>query len=155
MRHGFSRRPLPRKGGPGTRFPKKNTPRILPWRDIFFETGLGLNFARTSEDESWTDDYSYGYPITVDNKWSTTTLGLTIPLNIVWGVKINDMLAIKPYTGFYLRVNVMSKNKYKTEVGIPSDMINDMRDYGYSQSDIDDAVSEESILSEKNDELPF
>ena len=108
---------------------------------IFFETGLGLNFARTSEDESWTDDYSYGYPITVDNKWSTTTLGLTIPLNIVWGVKINDMLAIKPYTGFYLRVNVMSKNKYKTEVGIPSDMINDMRDYGYSQSDIDDAVS--------------
>ena len=38
-------------------------------------------------------------------------MGLTIPVNLVYGVRVNDNLAIKPYTGFYVRVNLMGKEK--------------------------------------------
>ena len=108
---------------------------------IFFETGLGLNFARESESES--EDFQFGpYETTQEDKWSTNTLGLTIPLNFVYGVKINDMLAIKPYTGFYLRVNVMSKNKHKREIGIPSEAISDMQDWGWTQEEIDEEIAD-------------
>lgn len=110
---------------------------------IFFETGLGLNFARYGESESESTDI-YGYTISAENKWSTTTLGLTIPLNVVYGVQINDKLAIKPFTGFYLRVNLMSKSTDKMEVGIPSELTsyvdpNDYEwDYDYNNFDKDD-----------------
>lgn len=97
---------------------------------IFFETGLGLNFARRSESKSYSEDV-YGYTIGAETKTSTTALGLTIPLNFVYGVKINDALALKPYTGFYLRVNVMSKDKYKFEVSLPQEFI----DYGIDPAD--------------------
>ena len=107
---------------------------------IFFQTGLNLNFARYSDSEGDSEDYM-GYNISWEDKSSTNVLGLTIPLNFVYGVKINDMLAIKPYTGFYLRVNLMSKSKEETKVGIPSELINDMRDAGLTQEYIDDAVA--------------
>lgn len=81
---------------------------------IFFETGLGFNFARHSEDYSEDsgdpdDPYYYSW----EEKETTTAMGLTIPLNVVYGVKINNTLAIKPYTGFYLRINVSAKDKYE------------------------------------------
>ncbi len=111
---------------------------------IFFQTGLNLNFARYSDSES--DEFSMGnyfgsYESTEEWKTSTNVLGLTIPLNFVYGVKINDMLAIKPYTGFYLRVNLMSKTKYKHEIGIPSEAISDMQDAGMSQEDINEVIA--------------
>ena len=65
---------------------------------IFIQTGLDLNFARYKEDEGGFDS-------------KTSHLGLSIPANFVYGVKINNVLAIKPYTGFYLRVNLMAKEK--------------------------------------------
>ena len=40
---------------------------------------------------------------------------MTIPVNVVYGVKINDMLTIKPYTGIYLKVNLMGKDKETEE----------------------------------------
>ena len=107
---------------------------------IFFQTGLNLNFARYSDSKSDVESVM-GYDFSWEDKVSTNTLGLTIPLNFVYGVKINDMLAIKPYTGFYLRVNLMSKTKDKREIGIPSEFISDMKDWGMTQEDIDDAVS--------------
>ena len=108
---------------------------------IFFETGLGLNFARHSDSESDVESVM-GYDFSWEDKVSTNTLGLTIPLNFVYGVKINDMLAIKPYTGFYLRVNLMSKTKYKREIGIPSEFISDMKDWGMTQEDIDERIAD-------------
>lgn len=74
---------------------------------IFIQTGLDLNFARHSDEES--ENYGDGEIESWETK--TTALGLSIPVNFVYGVKINDMLAIKPYTGFYLRVNLMAKEK--------------------------------------------
>lgn len=102
---------------------------------IFFETGLGLNFARRSESESNTWEMG-PYDVSYEEKTSTTALGLTIPLNFVYGVKINDALAIKPYTGFYLRVNVMSKDKEKREVNFPDELLDyiDPEDYVYDES---------------------
>lgn len=101
---------------------------------IFFETGLGLNFARYSDSDS--DSYdAFGYTINEEYKWSTTTLGLTIPLNVVYGVQINDKLAIKPFTGFYLRVNLMSKDNRKVEISAPSEVNNY---YDYSQDEYDE-----------------
>ena len=87
---------------------------------LFIQTGLDLNFARYSDEESDYDDYN---DETETYETKRTTLGLSIPVNFVYGVKINDMLAIKPYTGFYLRVNLMAKDKdtYTWSDGIDSE----------------------------------
>ena len=77
---------------------------------IFFETGLGLNYARWSEEDEY---YKEMYDEKVTD--AENHLGLTIPLNFVYGVKINDMLTIKPYTGFYLRVNLLAKATRKAD----------------------------------------
>lgn len=79
---------------------------------IFFQTGLDFSFARHSEEDSDSEDFG-GYEYSWEDKTKTTVMGLTIPLNFVYGVKINDALAIKPYTGFYFRVNVSAKEKYE------------------------------------------
>ena len=77
---------------------------------LFIETGLGLNFARIKNTESESDEF-YGYTVSYEDKETTTMLGLTIPVNLVYKVQLNDKLALKPYTGFYLRANLMSKGK--------------------------------------------
>lgn len=73
---------------------------------LFIETGAGLNFARWSESESYE---AYGSEFEIET--SITTLGLTIPVNLVYGIGINDKLTLKPFTGFYLRANLMGKGK--------------------------------------------
>lgn len=73
---------------------------------LFIQTGAGINFARHKDSES---DEGYS----TEDK--TSLLGLTIPVNVVYGVRLNDMLTLKPYTGFYVRVNLMGKNKVTTE----------------------------------------
>lgn len=95
-----------------------NIAKSLP---IFLETGAGINFARYSDSESDSESFN-GYTISAEHKWSTTTLGLTIPVNFVYGININEKLAIKPYTGLYLRANLMSKSNDKMEVNIPSEL---------------------------------
>ena len=73
---------------------------------FFIQTGAGINFARYKDD--WGDSYdSY--------EQKRSVLGLTIPVNVVYGIKINDMLAIKPYTGLYIRINLMAKEKITNE----------------------------------------
>lgn len=59
-----------------------------------------------SESESYED-----YGSEFETETSITTLGLTIPVNLVYGIGINDKLTIKPFTGFYLRANLMGKGK--------------------------------------------
>lgn len=98
---------------------------------IFFETGLGLNFARYS-----TSDDFFGIGEDVD--YSSTVLGLTIPLNFVYGIKINENLALKPYTGFYVRVNLMGKGKYSS-------------DDDYIQEAIEDAEYDSQNYFDKDD----
>lgn len=74
-----------------------NIAKSLP---IFLETGAGINYAVQKY------DFNEYYE---KDEYTTSTLGLTIPLNIVYGIKVNESLTLKPYTGFYLRVNLMSK----------------------------------------------
>ena len=76
--------------------------RVAKKLPLFIQTGAGINFARHKDSEK-EEGYSY------DSKLSL--LGLTIPVNIVYGVQLNDKLALKPYTGFYLRVNLLGKVK--------------------------------------------
>ncbi len=76
--------------------------KIAPKLPIFFETGAGINFGRFKF-KDWLD--------VDDLDYSSTFLGLTIPLNFVYGVKVNENLTIKPYTGFFLRVNLLGKGK--------------------------------------------
>lgn len=102
---------------------------------LFIQTGAGINFSRYSDSES-TSETIYGYKIGYDIKNSITQLGLNIPINLVYGVKINDKLAIKPYTGFFLRINLMAKAKYKFTLNIPSEFEDyiDRSDYEYNYS---------------------
>ncbi len=39
-------------------------------------------------------------------------LSLSIPINLVYGIRVNDALTIKPFTGFYLRANLFGKDKW-------------------------------------------
>lgn len=91
-----------------------NIAKSLP---IFLETGAGINFAKWSESEDGAD-------------YSTTLLGLTIPVNFVYGISINDKLAIKPYTGLYLRANLMGKDKYEEDGESSEDNLFDKDDMG-------------------------
>ena len=109
-----------------------NIAKSLP---IFLETGAGINFARYSDSESDSESLN-GYTISAEHKWSTTTLGLTIPVNFVYGININEKLAIKPYTGLYLRANLMSKDNDKMDVNIPSELAQyvDESDYEWDET---------------------
>ena len=102
---------------------------------LFIQTGIGINFSRHSDSESESDEY-YGYTVGYESKNSITQLGLNIPINLVYGVKINEQLAIKPYTGFYLRVNLMAKEKEEFTLNIPSEFEDyiDRSDYEYDES---------------------
>ena len=98
---------------------------------IFFETGANVNFARWSD----SDDYM---GIGEDLDLSATSLGLSIPLNIVLGAKINDNLAIKPYTGFYLRVNLMAKAKMSSDEDAIQEALEEYELDSYNLFDEDD-----------------
>lgn len=74
---------------------------------IFLETGAGINFARWSDSHVQEDNYNNEY----EENSSVTTLGLTIPVNVVYGIGITDKFSIKPYTGLYLRINLMGKGR--------------------------------------------
>ena len=95
---------------------------------LFMELGGTINFAKYKETEEQVIDMSdYGYSdVLTEAEASITQLGLKIPLNIVYCVKINDNVSIKPYTGFYVRVNLMAKEKAKLETTISNDLMNDI-----------------------------
>lgn len=69
---------------------------------LFLETGAGVNFLRHCEDES-EDDYV--------EKYSVNLFSLSVPVNVVYKFDLTDKVSIKPYTGLYLRLNLMAKEK--------------------------------------------
>ena len=74
---------------------------------LFVEAGGGLSFSRHSFDSSEGD---------ITLKTSHNLLGLYIPANVVYKISINDKLALKPYTGIYLRLGLLGKEKYEAGV---------------------------------------
>ena len=104
---------------------------------VFFETGANVNFARWSDSDDYMD-------IGEDLDLKGTSLGLSIPLNIVLGAKINDNLAIKPYTGFYLRVNLMAKAKMSSDEDAIQEALEEYELDSYNLFDEDDMVKEDT-----------
>lgn len=74
---------------------------------LFVEAGGGLSFSRHSFDSSEGN---------ITLKTSHNLLGLYIPANVVYKISINDKLALKPYTGIYLRLGLLGKEKYEAGV---------------------------------------
>lgn len=74
---------------------------------LFVEAGGGLSFSRHSFDSS--EDG-------VTLKTSHNLLGLYVPANVVYKIAINDKIALKPYTGIYLRLGLLGKEKYEAGV---------------------------------------
>ena len=72
---------------------------------LFIETGGGVTFARHGEEDK------YG------TRYSTSVVGLTIPVNVVYEYAINSKLSLKPYTGFYMRINVLSRDEEQEDGG--------------------------------------
>ncbi len=82
---------------------------------LFIEIGAGLNFAQgVYKEEHYVTEG--GYRGLLKGKDKLTTIGLTIPVNLVYGVKIGNHGAFKPYTGFYLRANFMAKEKVSAQL---------------------------------------
>ncbi len=78
---------------------------------LFVQTGAGIN-ALFQKGE---DEHDYG---SSGDYWAEEKLrmmSLTIPVNVVYGIRINDALTVKPYTGLYLRFNLYGKSKWKGE----------------------------------------
>lgn len=94
---------------------------------LFIQTGAGINFARHKDSE---DGEGYSY----ESKLSM--LGLTIPVNVVYGIQLNDKLALKPYTGLYLRVNLLGKVKETDEFSYDGET--EKEEYDYSLFDKDE-----------------
>lgn len=69
---------------------------------MFVQTGLDFNFSRFSDSSE--DEYG-----SYEDK--VTALSLSLPVNFVYAVRINNLLTFKPYTGFYMRFNVSGKLK--------------------------------------------
>ncbi|MCM1107732.1 MAG: PorT family protein [Clostridium sp.] len=98
---------------------------------LFIETGAGISFAR------WSDSASEEYQgISAEATNSINVLALRIPVNLVYKVQINDKLAIKPFTGIYLRANLMGKAKEELDMNIPSQYQQyvDPSDYNYKNT---------------------
>ncbi len=74
---------------------------------LFVEAGGGLSFSRHSFDNSEGD---------ITLKTSHNLLGLYIPANVVYKINLNDKVALKPYTGIYLRLGLLGKEKYEAGV---------------------------------------
>ena len=93
---------------------------------LFIETGAGVSFARYSDSETASEG-----GVSAEASESINMFALRIPVNLVYKVQINDKMAIKPFTGFYLRANLMGKANEKMEVSIPSEY----QQYGINASD--------------------
>lgn len=95
---------------------------------LFMELAGSINFAKYKDTEELSIDMSsYGYSdISSEVVGTITQLGLKIPLNIVYCYKVNDKVSIKPYTGFYVRVNIVAKEKAKVETTIPREFMYDI-----------------------------
>lgn len=78
--------------------------RTLPF---FVEAGGGVNFWRHSYDASEDD---------VTLKTYQNILGLYIPVNVVYKIRVTDKIALKPYTGIYFRLGLLGKEKYESGV---------------------------------------
>ncbi len=98
---------------------------------VFFEVGLGFNFAQgVGKQEEKEAEYDYE---SLD-KWSLTTFGVTIPMNLVYGFRMNNNVVLKPYTGLYLKFNFMAKGNHSFEESIDGRVDNDTKvdkDYNY------------------------
>lgn len=101
---------------------------------LFIETGAGINFARWSDSEDEVD-------------FSANFLGLTIPVNVVYGVRINEKLAIKPYTGLYLRVNLMGKAKMSSDDEYTQEFIDEYMNGGDYNLFDDKEIDKEGVLN--------
>ena len=75
---------------------------------LFIQTGASLNLSFAKYDFNEWDEYVEAES---RDEYKQTLMGLTISVNFVYGVRVNDNLAIKLYTGFYVRVNLMGKEK--------------------------------------------
>lgn len=107
---------------------------IAPKLPFFFETGLAFNYNHYGEEIYDIEDNSLDFDI--------NTMGLTIPLNVVYGIRINDKLCFKPYTGFYFRINMMGKGKYDFDIDDKYDIDDD---------DMEDCVDRTINFYDKDD----
>lgn len=79
---------------------------------MFLETGIewGMGFAASELDDC--DFMLDEEEVEGEYKDTRTMMNLTVPLNFVYKFKFNDF-AIKPYTGFYIKANVMAQGQTK------------------------------------------
>ncbi len=111
---------------------------------VFFEVGLGFNFAQgVGKYEEKEDEYKSL------NKETLTTFGMSIPLNLVYGFRMNDNVVLKPYTGLYLKFNFMAKRNSYFEESYDGKVYDDSKvdkDYNlFDKEDVEDNYTRANI----------
>lgn len=101
---------------------------------MYVETGLNvnLNFGSTTydDDEDYTQKFQYA--------------ALAIPVNFAYKFNINEKVAIKPFLGLNVKLNLLGRTKWEYTGDDDED------DYYYEDEDEDDKPEWSSLYSEKD-----
>lgn len=103
---------------------------------MFVETGLNFHFGFHSEEDEDTDDIMY----------KSQFASLAIPVNFAYRFNISESFAIKPFIGLNFKLNVLGRS----HISLSSDFKDDLKDYGWSNSDIKEVEEWSSYYSKKD-----
>lgn len=101
---------------------------------MYIETGLKFNFTLGSVEGEDDEDYTAKYQ----------HAALSVPVNFAWKFNINDNVAIKPYLGLNLKLNVIGRHKWEYTGEEEED------EYDYEDEEEDDESKWASWYSKKD-----
>ena len=82
---------------------------------FFVEFGFGTKFTNFKDNALiFAQDNNLLYEGKIEEK--TKYFGLYVPLNLAYEIKLDDNFSIKPYTGFFVRSNIITRLKQKEYV---------------------------------------
>ena len=83
---------------------------------LFVEAGVNLSYAKGDESISgYVDIDDYYYDAEMNTEY--TYYGITIPVNLAYKFVVNDNVQIIPYTGLYLKGNIVAKADVSLNIG--------------------------------------
>ena len=120
---------------------------LMKTQPLFLEIGGALQYSFFSEewDEDDWDSDDYDAP---RNKWNMVSV--KVPISVTYNWQVSDKVAIAPYLGLTMRLNVWGDQKVKFD----GDFVDDVEDYygkNSSQYETIEEAQESKNIFDKND----
>lgn len=102
---------------------------------LFLEVGGNLQYGFHTYTISADGDFS-GLRLKDEYNFKSHMLALNIPINFGYSIRLGDNLALNPYVGIRMRLNLLGLNKWKNTVAIGNDEDTESKSINmYSSSD--------------------